>query len=91
MAEDRFISSHGGKLTRPQPPVKSQAWCPRNSLGHPLHAVFERRTGCLVAAMPECLKQPVTEDLSLPFFIAFQRPSAFHKWRIGSTAVLRGH
>ena len=77
-------SSHGRKLTRPQPPsrvrhgVPGTPWCPRNSLGHPLHAVFERRTGFLVAAMPECLKQPVTEDPSLPFFIAFQRPSAFH-------------
>ena len=35
-------SSHGGKLNRPQPSVKSYVWCPRNSLlpgtppwGHP--------------------------------------------------------
>ncbi len=25
-------SSNGGKLTRPQPRVKSWVWCPRNSL-----------------------------------------------------------
>ena len=40
----------------------------------------------LVAATPECLKQPVTEDLSLPFFIAFQRPRHSTNW-VGARQV----
>ncbi len=44
------------------------------ALALPLDPEFERGTGFLVAAMPERLKQPVAEDLSLALLIAGQRP-----------------
>ena len=78
-------SSHGGKLTRPQPPVKSYAWCPRNSLVSlelprppPSRGIrASHRLACSRhARMPETAGHRRPEP---PFFIAFQRPSVFHK------------
>src|SRR5262249_52532157 len=45
------------------------------ALARPLHPVFQRGTGFLVAAVAERLEQPVAEDLGLALLVAPQPAS----------------
>ena len=48
-------SSHGGKLTRPQPRVKSYVWCPRNSQQAPTE-MSETSYGTTTSGANACCK-----------------------------------
>src|SRR5947209_2789936 len=57
---------------QPWPPQEIGEFGPA---AHAPDAEFERRPGFLIAAMPERLEQPVTEDSGLALLIAPQRAS----------------